>query len=164
MTALFALVADYRQAAETLADLDLDSQTVSDTLESLSGDVEHKAQQVAYVAMNFGTTAQAIRAHAAMQLARADAIENRAQALREYLARCMTDAGIEKIDGPGVKLSFRKSSAVQITGEDLIPAQYMRNKPAPPPAPDKAAIKAALAAGIDVPGASIEHRRSLVIA
>lgn len=164
MTALFSLVAEYRAAAEKLADMDLDLQTFNDTLESLSGDLETKAQQVAYVAMNFGSTASAIRAHAAAQLERAESLDRRAKDVRDYLARCMTDAGIEKIEGPGVKLSFRKSSAVQITGEDMIPAEYMREKPAPPPTPDKAAIKAALSAGIDVPGASIETRRNLVIA
>jgi len=164
MTALFSLVAEYRAAAETLADMELDPQTLADTLESLTGDIETKATQVAYVAMNFGATSQAIRAHAAAQLARADAIEARAQALRTYLSNCLEAAGIEKIDAPGVRISFRKSSAVQITGEDLIPEAFMRSKPAPPPAPDKAAIKAAIAAGQDVPGASIQYRKSLVIA
>ena len=164
MTALFVLVGEYRAAAEKLSDMELDPQTVADTLESLSGDVETKSQQVAHVIMNFGATSQAIRTHAAAQIARADAIEARSQALRTYLANCLTAAGIEKLEGPGVKLSFRKSSAVQITGEDLIPAEFMRSRPAPPPAPDKAAIKAAITAGQDVPGASIEVRRSLQIA
>ena len=160
---LFQLVAEYRDAAATLGDLDLDPQTVADTLESLSGDIEHKAVNVAYVAMNFSATSQAIRVHAAAQLARADAIEARVHALREYLANCMTGAGLEKIESPGLRISFRKSSAVQITGEDLIPAEFMRQPKTPPPSPDKAAIKVALQAGQDVPGASIEHRRNLVL-
>jgi hypothetical protein len=162
--ALFQLVAEYRAAGEALAELDIDPQTLSDTLESLSGDLESKAQAVAYVSMNLSATANAIRAHAKAQLTRADAIEARCHALREYLARCMTDAGILKIEGPGVKLSFRKSSAVVIDGADLIPADLMRQAEAPPPAPDKSAIKLAIAAGRDVPGAHIEQRQTLQIA
>ena len=164
MTALFSLVAEYRGAAETLADMEIDPQTLADTLESLTGDIETKATQVAYVVMNFGVTAQAIRTHAAAQLARADAIENRAQALRTYLTNCLEAARIEKIEGPGVKLSFRKSSAVVIDGEDLIPTAFMRSKPVPPPTPDKSAIKVAIASGQDVPGAHIQTRRTLQIA
>ena len=47
MTALYLLAEEYRAAAEKLADLDLDEQTVADTLESLAGSVEVKATNVA---------------------------------------------------------------------------------------------------------------------
>ena len=162
--ALFQLVAEYRAAGEVLAELDIDPQTLADTLESLSGDLESKAQAVAYVSMNLSATANAIRVHAKSQLMRADAIEARCHSLREYLARCMQGAGLLKIEGPGVKLSFCKSSAVVIDGADLIPVEFMRQAEVPPPAPDKAAIKAAITAGREIPGAHIEVRQSLQIA
>lgn len=37
MTALYLIAAEYRNAAEQLANLDLDPQTVADTLEGMSG-------------------------------------------------------------------------------------------------------------------------------
>lgn len=163
-TSLFDLVGEYRAAAEYLADLDLDAQTVADTLEGLSGELEVKAQNVAYVALNFEAAAEAIKAHAAKQTARAKALNARAEALRDYLARSMDAVGMQKIEGPGVKMSFRKSSAVAIDGEDLIPDEYMRQPETPPPAPDKVAIAAAIKAGIQVPGAHMEQRKTLVIA
>ena len=79
------------------------------------------------------------------------------------LVRRMEATGIEKISGPGVELSFRKSSAVVVDGTDLIPAEYMRTKPAPEPEPDKKAIADAIKAGVEVPGAHLEQRRSLQI-
>lgn len=161
---LFDLVGEYRAAAEKLADLELDEQTIADTLEGLSGEVEAKAQSVAYVALNFEAAAEAIKAHAAKQLLRAKAIQNRADGLRRYIAESMTATGIEKIEGAGVKLSFRASKAVVIDGADLIPQEYMRTPEAPPPAPDKTAIAAAIKAGKVVPGAHIESRKSLQIA
>lgn len=164
MTALYVIANDYRAAAEKLADMDLDAQTIADTLEGLSGELETKAQGVAYMVRNLEVTAAAIKEFEVAQAARRKAIENRADSLRTYLARCMEATGIKKIEGPGVKLSFRKSSAVVIDGADLIPAEYMRTPEPPPAAPDKAAIKAALAAGQQVPGAHIEQRKSLVIA
>lgn len=164
MTALYVIAKDYRDAAHKLADLDLDPQTVADTLEGLSGELEVKAQSVAYMVRNLEVTAAAIKQHEMEQAARRKAIENRAESLRAYLANCMESTGIEKIEGPGVKLSFRKSSAVVIDGADLIPAEYMRQPETPPPSPDKKAIGDAIKAGVEVPGAHVESRRSLQIA
>jgi len=164
MTALYLLADQYRDAARKLAELDLDEQTVADTLEGLSGDLEVKAQNVAYMVRNLEVTAAAIKEHEREQGERRHAIENRARALREYLARCMESTGIQKIEGPGVRLSFRKSSAVVIDGVDLIPAEFMRQPEPPPPAPDKKAIADAIKAGREIPGAHIEQRQSLQIA
>jgi hypothetical protein len=164
MTALYLIANEYRDAAQKLADLDLDEQTIADTLESLSGDLEVKAQSVAYMVRNLEVTAEAIKAHEAEQAQRRKAIQNRADGLRAYLARCMESTGIQKIEGPGVRLSFRKSSAVVIDGEDLIPAKFMRQAPPPPPAPDKKAIADAIKAGEEIPGAHLETRQSLQIA
>ena len=40
MTALYELAAEYRADAEKLADMDLDEQTLADTLEGLGGELE----------------------------------------------------------------------------------------------------------------------------
>lgn len=164
MTALYALVEQYREDAAKLNDLDLDEQTVLDTLEGMTGDIELKAKNVAMMYLSLDFMAQAHADRAAVIAERGAAISRRAASLREYLSRCLEAAGIQKLESTDVRISWRKSSAVQITGEDLIPFEFMRAKPAPPPAPDKAAIKAAIADGVDVPGAHIEHRKTLVIA
>ena len=164
MTALYVIAQEYRDAAARLADLDLPAEVVADTLDSLSGELEVKAQNVAMFVRNLEVTAAAIKQHESEQALRRKAIEARADALRAYLARCMEATGIERIEGPGVKLSFRKSSAVVIDGADLIPAEFMRQPETPPPAPDKKAIGDAIKAGTDVPGAHIEQRKSLQIA
>lgn len=163
MSTLFALTTEYRDAAMKLAELDMDAQTVADTLESLSGELETKAQGVAMMARSLEADAAAVKQWSKDAAERAKAIEARAENLRDYLARCMEACGIEKISGPGVELSFRKSSAVVIDGEDLIPAEYMRQKPQPAPEPDKTAIAAAIKAGTAVPGAHVETRRNLQI-
>ena len=163
MSTLFALTTEYREAAMKLAELDMDAQTVADTLESLSGELETKAQSVAHMVRSFEADAAAVKQWSKDAAERAKAIENRAEHLRDYLARCMEACGLEKISGPGVELSFRKSSAVVIDGQDLIPAEFMRAKPAPDPEPDRKAIADAIKAGKEVPGAHIEQRKSLQI-
>jgi uncharacterized protein YlxW (UPF0749 family) len=165
MTALtlFNLATEYRQTADQLADMDMDLQTMSDTLEGMSGDLETKATNVAYMVRNFEVSADAIKTHAQTQLERARAIEKRADHLRDYLKSCMELAGITKIEGPGVVISFRKSEAVVINEPGLVPSEYMRTPEPPPPQPDKTAIKTALKAGQEVPGAHLDVRQNLQI-
>lgn len=162
MTALYVLAGEYRAAAEKLAELDLDPQTVADTLEGLSGDLEQKAVAVAMVARNFDATAVAIKEAEAAMAARRKAIENRSAGLRNYLLACMQSTGIKKIDCPHFTLSVRDNPpAVDVFDAAQIPAEYMRQPEPPPPAPDKAAIKEAIKAGRDVPGARLTQGQRL---
>lgn len=163
MPALYQLAAEYRAAAQYLIDLDQDEQTIADTLEGLSGDLEVKAQNVAFMVRNLEVTADAIKAFEQQQKDRRQAIERRAESLRAYLASCMTACGIQKIEGPGISLSFRSSSAVVIDEPGLLPAEFWRQKPQPEPEPDKALIASAIKAGSEVPGAHVEQRRNLQI-
>lgn len=163
MTALFLIAQEYREAADKLSNLDLDAQTMADTLDGLSGELEVKAQSVAYMIRNLESTAEAIKAFEAQQTERRKAIENRAEGLKRYLQNCMEATGIKKIEGPGVVLSFRESSAVVIDEPRLIPIDYMRTPPIPEAQPDKKAIADAIKAGTDVPGAHIEKRKNLQI-
>ena len=93
MSALYLLAAEYQQAARQLADLDLDAQTIADTLESIGGDLEHKAQNVALMVRSFEADAAAISQWAKDATARASAVQARADSLREYLSRSMKEIG-----------------------------------------------------------------------
>jgi len=154
MTALYVIANEYRSACTT---------TIADTLEGISGELETKAQNIAFVVRSLEADAAACKEWAKSATERAKAAESRAQALRDYLASCMTACGIEKISGPGVLLSFRKSSAVVINEPALIPAEFMRQPEPPPASPDKTAIAAAIKAGAEVPGAHVETRNNLQI-
>lgn len=60
-------------------------------------------------------------------------------------------------------LSYRKSDAVVIEDETLIPTEYMKTPEPPLPKPDKTAIKEAIKGGAEIPGAIIETRQNLQI-
>lgn len=156
MTALYNIAAEYREAAEKLSDLDLDEQTIADTLEGMSGELEVKATNVAFFARNLESLAASIKEAEAGMAARRKALENRAARMRDYLLNCMQLAGVQKIEGPYFKLAQRENPpAVIIDEPGLIPAEFMRQPDPPPPAPDKTAIKEALKAGTEVPGAHL---------
>lgn len=164
MTALYILADQYKAAASSLADLELDEQTIADTLESLSGDLEVKAVNVAMFARNLEATAAAIKEAEAQMAARRKAMEKRADNLRAYILRCMESTGIKKIDGPHFSLSVKANPAsVEVFDPFQVPAEYMRQKPPPAPEPDKAAIKAAIQSGKEVPGAKLTQGARLEV-
>ena len=156
MTALYELSAEYRSACDKLADLDLDPQTVSDTLEGMSGEWETKATNTAMVVRNLEASAAAIKDAEKQMADRRKAIENRADRVRQYLLDNMLYAGIQKIECAYFKLTVRaNNAAVDVFEQGLIPNEYMRQPDTPPPVIDKIAIAAAIKAGKEVPGAKL---------
>lgn len=163
MTSLFLIAAEYRDAADKLADLDLPPEVVADTLEGLSGELEVKAQAVGHMIRRLEADAAAIKQWAQTANYRAKAVQARADSLHAYLSNTLAACGIKRVEGPGIALSWRKSSVVIVDGVDLLPDEYMSAPPPPEPAPNKKAISDALKAGVDVPGAHLEHRQHLQI-
>ena len=156
MTALYAITNEYRAAAAQLADLDMPPEVIEDTLESLTGDIEVKAQSVAFVARNCEALAAQIKEAEKQMADRRKALEARAARLRDYMLACLLVAGVKKIEGPLLKISVRDNpEAVEVFDAAQLPAAMMKQPETPPPSPDKAAIKAAIKAGQDVPGAKL---------
>ena len=156
MNTLYDIAAEYRQTADKLADLDLDEQTIADTLEGMSGALELKAQNVVMFARNLEATATAIKEAETNMASRRKALEHRAAGLRRYALSAMQVAGVQSIECPYFKLSVRKNpTAVEVFDAAQIPAQFMRTPEPPPPAPDKKAITEAIKAGQEVPGARL---------
>lgn len=165
MTALYVLAAEHRALAERLADMELDAQTLADTLEGESGAFEQKAVAVAMMSRNIDATALAIKEAETQMAARRKALENRASSLRAYLLNCMQATSIKRIECPHFVLAVRDNpAAVDVFDAAQVPAEYMRQAAPPPPAPDKTAIKVAIKAGVEVPGARLAQGQRLEIA
>ena len=153
LPSLYVLANEYREAAATLADLDMPAEVVADTLDGMAGDLEHKAANVAALARSLEATAAQIKDAEREMKARREAIERRAEALRAYLLGALQHAGIRKVSCPWFSLAVRATpAAVEVEDAAQIPAEFMRQPEPPPPAPDKIAIREALKAGRTVPG------------
>lgn len=153
---LFQVASEYRADAAKLEDLELDDQTFSDTLEAISGDLETKAMNTAFVCRNLEATAEQIKEHAKAMTERAKAMENRATRIRKYLLDGLQLAGREKIDTPFFKIKIAQNPpSVVIADESLVPDNYKTDPLPPAPVPDKALIKKALSEGFEVPGCSL---------
>ena len=163
MTALYDLAGQYRQLAERLANLDLDAETVADTIEAsgLTDEIQQKAQGVLMVAK---TTEQYLPAIEA-EIARLQALKKRheriAAGLRDYLKHNMEQAGIERIECPLFQISIRTNpAAVEVFDEAQVPATLLRVAYSV----NKTAIKAELNAGREVAGCRLVSATRLVVA
>jgi len=161
---LYQLAAEHSADLERLADLDLPPETVADTLESLGGELQSKAQSVVAFMRNLETTAQAIKEAETKMATRRKAIENRVASLKSYVLDVMQDNGIQRIDCPLFAISIAKNPpAVEVYDESQIPADCLITPPAPPPQVDKKLIAQVLKAGRDVPGARLTQSVRLSI-
>lgn len=164
MSALYELAAEYRAAAEALAELDLDAQTVADTLDSLSGDLDQKLVAVAMVARNHESTADARDAAIKEMHARSKRDRDTASHLRAYAMGAMVTTGRLKIPSPYFTLCVRDNPiAVDVFDAAQVPTVFMVQDPPPPPRPDKTAIKAVFKAGNEVAGCRITQGQRLEI-
>lgn len=166
MTALtlYEIAQEYRSDLDKLAELDLDDQTLTDTLDGMSGALEVKAQSVACFIRNLEATAAQIKDAEASMAARRKALENKAARVKDYLLASMMVAGVQKVECPLFKLSVQDNpAAVEVYQPELVPEQFMRQPEPPPPAIDKTAIKEAIKAGQDVPGCRLTQGKRLAI-
>lgn len=161
---LYQIADQYIQDMQLLQDRDLDDQTFADTLESLSGDLEVKAQNVAMFIRNLEASAEAIK-QAELQMAeRRKAIEKKHERIKEYLLENMVRTGIKTIDCPFFKISVRDNPESLIVDSGAnIPPEYYKQPPAPPPVLDKVSLKKDIQAGLVIDGCKLERKQRIEI-
>jgi hypothetical protein len=158
LPALYTVADCYLADLEKLQDLDLDEQTIKDTMEGMIGTVEVKATNVAAFVKNLDSLTDQIKQAEAAMATRRKAIENRADAVREYLLANMQRCGISKIESPYFKIAVCKNPVrVVIDDPDAVPVEFKHHVPPPPPVPDKKLIKAAIESGEGVAGARLQQ-------
>lgn len=164
---LYQIAAEYRAQADALESLDLDDQTLKDTLESMSGDIETKAQNYAFVIRNMESLAEQTKQAAAGMTGRAKAITARVDRIKEHLLGALIFAGVKKVECPYFTMKVRDNPpSVIVFDEKQIPLAYMAMPEPPPPpglTPNKTMIAAAIKAGIDVPGCRVEQKQRIEI-
>lgn len=162
--ALYTVADQYLADVRKLEEMDLDDQTFADTLESISGDLEVKATNVAMFVRNLEASADAIKQAEKQMADRRKALEAKADRIRSYLLDNMLRTGISKIDTPYFSLSVRKNPpAVEVLNMDAIPDEYLDIPPLPSPVLNKNRLKDDLKNGVIVEGARLTAGHSLLI-
>jgi hypothetical protein len=163
---LYQLSSHYIQALDFLTDpeLAIPIEAVNDTLESLTGELEDKAVNVAKFIRNMETTANAIKKAEVEMAKRRKSLETRVQWLEDYLKSSMEATGITKIECPYFKLSIAKNPpALDLFDAHTVPSEYKHTETVTTEHIDKAAIKAALSSGQTIDGARLVNGTRLVI-
>lgn len=164
MPALYQIAQQYRNDLALVMEADLDEQTLADTLEAISGDLEEKATNVAFAVRNMEATVEAMKEAERQMKARRETAERRIESVKRYLKETLESCGVKKVHSPWFDLAIQSNpEAVEVFDEAQLPGEYMTQPEPPAPKPDKAAIKAALKEGKDVPGAKLVKGTRLVI-
>lgn len=152
---LYEVAGEARAIYEKLMDLDLDDQTIQDTLEAET-DMVPKVQSYGFVIRNMEAMESAVNAEAERLAMRARIIANRREALKKRLLDAMVYSGIQKVEHPQFTISVQKNPpSVDVFDERQIPAEYMTDPKPPEPKPNKTLIKKAIQDGFEVPGAKL---------
>lgn len=143
---------------KALLDLDIDEQTLADTLESITGEFEDKADAICHVIANLDADIEALDAEAKRLQARKSTFSNRKDSLKGYLRSHMELIDKKKIETTKFTINCvaGRDMAV-ILDEDKIPKDYFNEKVTV--SLDKKALLTALSAG-DVEGAEMGKTKS----
>ena len=130
-------------------------------LSTLNLERDQKLDNIGAYIKNLDAEAKAIKDEMDALKKRLDQKKKKIESLKEYVAQDMLHNGDTKKESARVVFSFRKSKAVEITDETLIPKDFLTIKTEVKP--DKVEIKHAIDAGKEVPGAELVERQSLQI-
>ena len=141
LPSLFEIASQYSQAFLSMADMDIDQQTIDDTLEALEGELEAKAINIAAFCRNLEAEAAMVEDAEKAMRDRRKALENKADRIKRYLKENLLHAGVTKINSDQrFQISIKKAAdKVVIDDETAIPAVFIRVKTITEP--DKIAIK-----------------------
>lgn len=143
---LYELTAQWNE----IQTMDFDSQTLTDTLESIEGDIKEKANNIAHVNANFNAQVEALDNEIKRLQSIKKVVKNKQDGLKDYLRRNMEATEIKKIECDLFSITLRKpSDVVVINNPDDIPQDYYKVVKTI----DKALIKKALKDGHEVDGA-----------
>jgi len=165
MNTLYELSLDYQRLLDLLSDPGSDEQAIEAELDQIAGLITHKAEAIAGLIAHLDGLADARRAEAQRLLDRAAADDKHAERLRAYVLRNMQALGSERIDTLRFTLAVRTNPpAVEILEPMLVPDEFWRTLPAPPPVVDRKAILANFKQTGEVPaGVEIVRRQRLEV-
>lgn len=162
---LYELTDQFKQAERDLNEMlyadQIDEQSVTDTLDSIRGEIEEKAKNVAMYVSNIESTAKAIKEQEKLMRARRERLEAQAKGIRDYLKSKMEECEINKIECPFFVMSIKKNPPKVIIDEKSLSKYYMDAVTTYKPKKDL--IKSELKSGKLIDGAHLEQGTRLDI-
>jgi hypothetical protein len=143
---------------QTTEDGEISTETL-DAIMNLTLTESEKIEGIVNYIKDLQSDAKAIKEEEETLKARRQAKENKADSLKEFISQYLINTERDRFETSKCVLSFRKSQAVAIFDELLIPDEYRKVVTSI----SKADIKDALKNGIAIPGATLQDNKSLQI-
>lgn len=142
-------------------DMDLEPETLKDTLDSIEETIEDKAENIAKWIRNLEADKKAFEEEEKRFKDKKQAADNRIKSLKQYLEDNMRLIGKTKFKAGVFSFAIQNNPpSVEVFDEALIPKQFLITQPVKI---DRAGIKELLKAGEEVPGAELKHSSGLRI-
>lgn len=162
MSALYELTADFKAVAQRLEEMELDAETIRDTLDGYSADFDNKVIAIASLIRNLDATSTSIKEAETQMETRRKAMERKADWLREYVINNMKAIGKDEINCPLFSIKVRTNRPSVVVADDAyIPVAYQVQKFVV--TPDKKALLKALESGEKLEGVSLVCSNTLSI-
>ena len=164
MSSLYELTGARLALQRKLEALELDSETIADTLEGDSAALEDKVEAYCYVLKNLQAQADSTLAEIDRITALFRVRERKANAVRAWLLQNLVACKLSNLDFPAFRLAVRNNPERLVVDDEamLDPSLFFTPEPAKAK-PDNATIKALLRSGESVPGAHLERTQRLEI-
>lgn len=160
MKSLFEITREYELIAEQLETGELTPE-LEKSLAITQEELQTKAVKLGFVIKQFDIEVDAIANEIKRLQALKKAKENAKERIKDNIANAMLTYGIEKVEIPTLKLSFRESKSIEVLDLKELPAIYKIHKITE--SADKKAIKDSIEAGSDVKGARLVVNQNLQI-
>lgn len=155
MSNLYELTSNYDKVLNMLYDEDIDEQMILDTLESIEGEIEDKADNYAKIIKELEAKANARKEEAKRLTSTAKTFENRAKALKSNLFNAMKETGKTKFATNLFSFNIAKNGGKQsLTIDGEVPEEYTKTITEN----DTDKIRQALESGENLPFAHLEPR------
>lgn len=126
---LYSITTEYQRLIADIEDGIIPEEAIADTLDSVTGEWEERAEAVVSAIKNISAEARAIAAEEAALKARKLKKENTVKRLSQYFASAMLSIGRISYESAKHSVSFKKSEAVQITDMDAFLEYARENLP-----------------------------------
>ena len=155
MSNIYELTGNYDYLLNMLYDEDVDEQAILDTLESIEGDIEDKADGYAKIIKELETQSNARKEEAKRLTQSAKTFDNKIKMLKSNLFNCMKITGKTKFTTNLFSFSIAKNGGKQVlTVDGDVPREYTKTITEN----DTDKIRQALENGENLPFAHLEPR------
>lgn len=165
MSSLYTLTNEFLNIKFQLEEMELDQETIANTLESLDLPIEQKAENIIKLSKNIEALAEMRKAEAKRLTELANADLKKAQMLLENLDTSLRVMGKTKLQAGIFQVSYRKGSEVVEVDENHIPDHIVidgvRNElkiPQPKKLISKTELKALIKKGAQIDGVSLVRK------